>query len=211
MMAEILWLGVLLGAGAAVSVGPIFVTILQEAATRGFSASLRVILGSAVADLILLVPALTFAAVIAVVASAAFWVGLIGTLVLVCLAIQAGREARRLWRGGSAVAAEGWAFWNGLASNLANPLSWTFWLVTGTPSMVHAQHAGGWTGLVLFTITWFVVASGLEAVIAFGIAGSGRRIGSRGQAGFTALSAALFLILAGNLLVQDVLPHVLPA
>jgi hypothetical protein len=77
--------------------------------------------------------------------------------------------------------------------------------------MVHAQHAGGWAGLVLFTATWFVVASGLEAVIALGIAGSGRRIGSRGQAGFTAVSAALFLVLAGSLLAQDVLPHVLRA
>jgi hypothetical protein len=40
-MGEVLWLGVLLGGGAALSVGPIFVTILQEAAARGFGASLR--------------------------------------------------------------------------------------------------------------------------------------------------------------------------
>jgi threonine/homoserine/homoserine lactone efflux protein len=40
----VLWLGMLLGVGAALSVGPIFVVILQQAATSGFPASLRVIL-----------------------------------------------------------------------------------------------------------------------------------------------------------------------
>lgn len=207
-MAEILWLGVLLGVGAALSVGPIFVTIVQEAATRGFPASLRVILGSAVADLILLIPTLAFAGLITLVADGAFWVGLIGAFLLLGLAVQAGRDAHSLWRGGRAVAAGGWAFWKGVVANLTNPLSWTFWLATGTPSMVRAQHLGGWTGLLLFTITLFVVASGTEALIALVIAGSGRRIGPRGQAAFTAVSAVLFVGLAGTLLVRNVLvPH----
>lgn len=204
-MVEILWLGVLLGAGAAVSVGPIFVTILQEAATRGFAAGLRVILGSAVADAILLVPALTFAGLITLVADGALWVGLTGALVLLGLAVQAGRDAHRLWRGGQAVAAQGWAFWKGVVANLTNPLSWTFWLATGTPSMLRALRVGGWAGLALFVITWFVVASGLETMIAVVVAGSGRRIGPRGQAVFTALSAMLFVALAAILLVRNVL------
>jgi threonine/homoserine/homoserine lactone efflux protein len=206
---EILWLGVLLGAGAALAVGPIFVTILQEAATRGFSASLKVIIGSAVADAILLVPALAFAGLITFVADGTFWVGLLGALVLLAFAVQAGRDAHRLWRGGNAVPARGWAFWKGVLANLTNPLSWTFWLATGTPSMLRALHVGGLAGLVLFTVAWFVVASGLEAVIAVVIACSGRGIGSRGQAAFTALSAVLFVALAGTLLVRNVLvPHV---
>lgn len=207
-MAEILWLGVLLGAGAALAVGPIFVTILQEAATRGFSASMKVIIGSAVADAVLLVPALAFAGLITFVVDGAFWVGLIGSLVLLGLAAQAGRDARRLWRGGQSVAAQGWAFWKGVVANLTNPLSWTFWLATGTPSMLRALHVAGWAGLILFTVTWFVVASGLEALIAVVVAVSGRRIGPRGQAAFTALSAVLFVALAGTLLVRNVLaPH----
>ena len=40
----VLWLGMLLGMGAALSVGPIFVVIVQQAATSGFAASFRVIL-----------------------------------------------------------------------------------------------------------------------------------------------------------------------
>ena len=60
-MSEVLWLGMLLGVGAALSVGPIFVVIVQQAATSGFAASFRVILGSATADLVLLLPALAFA------------------------------------------------------------------------------------------------------------------------------------------------------
>ncbi|MCW2947522.1 MAG: hypothetical protein JWR24_4239 [Actinoallomurus sp.] len=204
-MEEIVWLGVLLGAGAALSVGPIFVTILNEAAIRGFGAAFRVILGSATADVILLLPALAFAWMIAAVAQAAFWVALIGAVFFACLAVQALREARRLWREGQSPQARGWAFWKGVTANLANPLTWTFWLATGTPTMMRAQHLAGRTGMAVFTVTWFVVASGLEAVIALAVARSGRRIGRRGQGAFTGLSAVLFAVLAGMMLLRDVI------
>ena len=204
-MGEILWLGVLLGAGAALSVGPIFVTILNEAATRGFSAAFRVILGSATADLILLMPALAFAWVIATVAQAAFWVGLAGAAFFACLAVVAVRDARRLWREGQTSEARGWAFWKGVAANLANPLAWTFWLATGTPTMLRAQHLAGQAGLAVFTVTWFAVASGLEAVIALAVARLGRRIGAHGQGAFTGLSAVLFGTLAAMLLARNVI------
>src|SRR5215217_483684 len=175
----VLWLGMLLGVGAALSVGPIFVVIVQQAATSGFPASLRVILGSATADLVLLV-----------------------------LAWQAARDALALWRGGRQLAPDGrWAFWKGVAGNLANPLTWTFWLATGTPAMLAARRAGGMAGLALFTATWFLVASGLEAVIALAVARSHRLVGSRGQAWFTAVSAVAFLCLAATLVARDVLPR----
>jgi threonine/homoserine/homoserine lactone efflux protein len=202
---EVIWLGVLLGAGAALSVGPIFVTILNEAATRGFGAAFRVILGSATADVALLVPALAFAWVIAAVARASFWVGLVGAAFFLWLAIKAVRDAVRLWRADAIPPAGGWAFWKGVAANLANPLTWTFWLATGTPAMLRAQRLAGPVGLAVFTVTWFVVASGSEAVIALVVARSGRRIGHRGQGVFTALSAALFLGLAGMMLTRSVL------
>lgn len=201
-MLDVLWLGLVLGAGAAVSVGPIFVTILHESATRGFTAGLRVVLGSATADLALLLPALLLSQVIAAVAGASRWVAVAGAVFMTGLAGFALRDASRLWRGPGPAQAGGWAFWKGLLSNLLNPLSWTFWLATGTPTMLAAQHAGGVPGLLLFTIVWFVTASGLEAVIALVVARSGRRIGHRGQAGLSAASAALFLGLAGYLLVQ---------
>ena len=203
-MAEILWLGVLLGAGAALSVGPIFVTILNQAVVRGFGAAFRVILGSAAADVILLLPALAFAWVIAAVAHATFWVGLVGAVVFAFLAVQAVREAWRIWHRGRPVEARGWAFWKGVTANLANPLTWTFWLATGTPTMMRAQQAAGRTGLVVFTVTWFVVASGVEAVIALAVARSGRLVGRRGQGMFTGLSAVLFAVLAGLMLMRDV-------
>jgi threonine/homoserine/homoserine lactone efflux protein len=106
---EVLWLGMLLGVGAALSVGPIFVVIVQQAATSGFGAAVRVILGSATADLVLLVPALAF------------------------------------------------------------------WIVR-------------------------------SAVIALAVARSRRLVGARGQAWFTAVSAAAFLGLALTLVARDVLP-----
>jgi threonine/homoserine/homoserine lactone efflux protein len=205
---EVLWLGMLLGVGAALSVGPIFVVIVQQAATSGFGASFRVILGSATADLVLLVPALAFAWIIRSLERGALWVGTVGALFLLYLAWQAARDARALWREDRQLQVDGrWAFWKGVAGNLANPLTWTFWLATGTPAMLAAQRSAGLAGLVLFTATWFLVASGLEAVIAAAVARSGRRVGSRGQAWFTAVSAVAFLCLAATLVARDVLPR----
>src|SRR5215469_4296792 len=96
VMIQVLWLGALLGAGAALAVGPIFVTILQTAATRGFAAAFRVIIGSATADLILLIPALAFAWIITATVRASFWVGLAGALFFLGLAAVAVRDARRI-------------------------------------------------------------------------------------------------------------------
>jgi threonine/homoserine/homoserine lactone efflux protein len=201
-VAEIIWLGTLLGVGAALSVGPIFVTIVQEAATRGFGSSFRVILGSATADVVLLIPALAFSWLIARMAEASFWVGMVGALCLGYFAIEALRDARRLWvRREVVTSAGGWSFWKGVMGNLANPLTWTFWLATGTPTMLRSYELGGAGGLVLFTLIWFVVASGMEAVIALVIARSRSMIGPRGQAVFTSLSGVMFLGLAGFLLV----------
>src|SRR4029453_1988692 len=98
----VLWLGVLLGVGAALSVGPIFVGIVQQAATSGFGAAWGVVLGSATADLILLVPALAFAWVIRSLERGALWVGAVGALFLLWLAWQAGRGARAPCGGGAA-------------------------------------------------------------------------------------------------------------
>lgn len=204
---EVLWLGILLGIGAALSVGPIFVVIVQQAATSGFAASFRVILGSATADLVLLLPALAFAWIIRSLDRASLWVGTVGAVFLLYLAWQAGRDAVRLWRENRQLLADGrWAFWKGVGGNLANPLTWTFWLATGTPAMLAAQEAGGAAGVVLFTATWFLVASGLEAVIAFAVARSGRMVGARGQAWLTAASAVAFLCFAATLVARDVLP-----
>ena len=204
---EVLWLGTLLGVGAALSVGPIFVVIVQQAATSGFRASFKVILGSATADLVLLAPALAFSWVIRSLERGSLWVGAVGAAFLLWLAWQAVRDALSLWRQGGAPPVDGrWAFWKGVAGNLANPLTWTFWLATGTPAMLAAQRAAGTAGLVVFTATWFLVASGLEAVIALGVARSGRLVGPRGQAGLTAVSAAAFCGLALTLVARDVLP-----
>jgi len=205
---EVVWLGTLLGVGAALSVGPIFVVIVQQAATSGFGAAFRVILGSATADLVLLVPAVAFAWVIRSVERGALWVGAVGAVFLLWLAWQAARDALTLWREDRQLAVDRrWAFWKGVAGNLANPLTWTFWLATGTPAMLAAQRAGGAAGVALFCATWFLVASGLEAVIALAVARSGRLVGARGQAGFTAASALAFVCLAATLVARDVLPR----
>jgi threonine/homoserine/homoserine lactone efflux protein len=207
-MQDALLLGLVFGVGAALAVGPIFVTIIHEAATRGFKSSFEVILGSAVADLILLLPALALSWLIARVSAASAWVGAAGALFFVYLSFAAGRDAWRLWRaaraGGGAEqpAARGWSFWKGVLGNLLNPLTWTFWLATGTPTMLHTYEQAGWAGLAAFTATWFVVASGLEALIALAVVRSRRLVGARGMAIFNGLAAAMFLVLAVGLVAR---------
>jgi len=200
---ESLFLGLMLGIGAAFSVGPIFLTIIQEAATRGFASSFRVILGSATADLLLLIPALMFSWVIAEIAQASFLVGLIGAAFFVYLSYEAARDAHKLWAGrGETVVATGWSFWKGVIGNLANPLSWAFWLATGTPTMLRSYHLAGVWGLGVFTVTWFVVASGLEAVVAWVVVSSGRMVGHRAQALFNGFAAVMFLVLASMIVTR---------
>src|SRR5689334_14316700 len=136
-MRDALLLGLIFGLGAAVAVGPIFVTIIYEAATRGFMSSFKVILGSAVADLLLLVPALALSWLIARVDAASAWVGVAGALFFVYLGVGAGRDAWRLWHGAAKPTAQaGWSFWKGVLGNLLNPLTWSFGLATGTPTML---------------------------------------------------------------------------
>lgn len=202
-MREIIFLASMLGIGAALAVGPIFVTIIQEAATRGFAASLRVILGSAVADLVVLIPALGFGWLIARIAEATVLVSLIGAAFFLYLGWEAARDARRMWIGKAGfITPSGWAFWKGVVGNLANPLTWSFWLLSGTPTMLRAYHIAGGTGLVVFTAIWFAVASGLEAIIALIVVRTGHLVGPRGQALFNGLAAAMFWLLATSLLLQ---------
>ena len=67
--------------GAALSVGPIFVVIVQQAATSGFGPPCGSS-GSATADLVLLVPALAFAWIIRSLERGALWGGAVGALFL---------------------------------------------------------------------------------------------------------------------------------
>src|SRR5579859_1844067 len=113
-MRDVFLPGVLLGISAAFAVGPIFVTIIHEAATRGWMASFRVILGSATADLLLVAPALLMSWLIASISSAAYWISCGGAGLLIVLGIGAGRDAWRLWHGHAMPPpAAGWSFWKG--------------------------------------------------------------------------------------------------
>ena len=92
----------------------------------------------------------------------------------------------------------------GVTANLVNPLTWMFWLGTGTPMITRAQHLDGPAGAILFILIWFTTASGLEAIIAFAVARAHRGIGNRGQSAFTWLSAFFFAALAVIMLVRNI-------
>lgn len=206
-MTEALWLGVVFGIGAALSIGPVSITILHEAIARGFGAALKVILGSAVADIVLIVPALAASWILARVDAAAGVVAVIGAVYFAYLSVEAGRGSWRLWRGEAPKAEphmEGLAFWKGALGNLLNPLSWAFWLATGTPTMLRAHAAAAWPGLALFTVTWFVVAMAVEAVLAGVAAGTRRALSAHHLAVLNAASCALFALIAASLILRPV-------
>lgn len=200
-MTEALAFGVLFGVGAALSVGPIFVTIIHESITRGFGSGLRVILGSATADIILVLPALVATWLIAGAETLSLLIGTVGAAYFLYLACIAARESRRLWRGGSIAIQTNpaWTYARGILSNLLNPLSWAFWLATGTPTMLRVDRAAGWPGLVAFTVTWFGVAMLVEAAIALLVAQSRKALNARTLALVQAGSAATFTIVAVTL------------
>ena len=200
-MTEALALGVLFGVGAGLAVGPIFITIVHESLTRGIGAGLRVILGSAVADVILMLPALAATWLIARVDALSVLVALAGGAYFIYLAIQAVRESRRLWRNAavSTTRAAGWAFAKGVVGNLLNPLTWTFWLATGTPTMLRVYRGASWPGLIAFTATWFIVAMAIETLVAAAVAQTRRVMSHRALAGVQAVSAVTFFAVAATL------------
>jgi threonine/homoserine/homoserine lactone efflux protein len=196
-------LGVALGIGAALSVGPVFLTIIHESVTHGFGAGVRVIVGSAVADVLLLIPALAASWLIALVDAASLVVALVGAAYFVFLSLTAIRESRRLWFGGKiATGTGGWPFAKGALGNLLNPLSWAFWLATGTPTMLHVYRAADWAGLTAFTCVWFGVAMAVEGVVAASVAQTRKLVGGRHLAALQAAAALTFLVAAGVLLFR---------
>jgi threonine/homoserine/homoserine lactone efflux protein len=210
-MAEALWLGIALGIGQALAVGPVFLAIVQQSVARGVGSGCRVILGATACDVLLLLPALLFAGALGRNGSLAPWLGGLGALCFVYLGQAAGRDAHRLWRGGGPRSGRALGpFWQGLVGSLANPLAWTVWVAAVAPAILHVQQVGGVTGLVLFLVAWFGATAGAELLIALASARGAKLVGARGQACVCAVAALLFFGLAGQL-VANSLPHFLAA
>lgn len=206
-MNEFLWLGILLGAGEALAIGPVFVSIVQEAAARGFGASWRVILGATAVDATLLLPALLFAEAFGLPQGIAPWLGVPGAFGFLYLAFAALRDARRLWRGtdqygGPAVR----SFWKGVVSTIANPLAWTLWIATDVPTLLRAQQQGGLSGAVTFVTAWFGAAVLVEVAVALAAARGGGMLGARGQASLSAVAGLTFLVLAVGVALTSLPP-----
>jgi threonine/homoserine/homoserine lactone efflux protein len=199
---EAVALGVVFGVGAAISVGPIFVTIVHESITRGFGAGLQVIFGSAVGDVLLLVPALAASWLITRVDAASPFVALAGGAYFVFLSAMAARASWRFWRRGgvSPTTEKGWSFAKGLFGNLLNPLSWGFWLATGTPTMLYVYRLADWSGVAAFTGVWFGVAMAVEGLVAAVVAQTRKLVGRRTLAVLQAAAALTFLVTAAVLL-----------
>lgn len=207
-MLELAWLGIALGASAALAIGPIFAAIVHESIARGFGAGLRVSLGATIVDLALLLPALLFAQALDLLVNAAFWLGLLGALVFLHRSGVAFRDAHRLWRAaGEGARSVSSSFYLGVVGNLTNPLTWGFWLATGIPALLRARQIGAWGGVLLLVVIWFSTALILEVILALLVTRTGRALGRRGQACCSVGVALLFLALAGTLFARNILPY----
>jgi threonine/homoserine/homoserine lactone efflux protein len=205
-MTGLLWLGIALGVGQALAVGPVFLAIVQQATARGVGAGCRVVLGTTIWDVVLLLPALIFAGAVAELGGVIPWLGALGALCFLYLGQAAGRDARHLWRGGGPRTGGSLGpFWQGLVSTLANPLAWTIWLAGVAPALMHARRDGGTGGLILFVVAWFAAAVAVQVAVAFVAARGASLIGARGQACVSGVAALLFFGLAGQL-VASALP-----
>ena len=204
-MTDVVVLGVVFGVGAALSVGPIFLTIVYDSVTHGFAAGARVILGSAAGDILLLIPALGASWLFAQVDSASAVLALAGAAYFIVLGVMAARRGHRLWNASGATVLgppDAWSFARGLLGNVLNPLSWAFWLATGTPTMLHAYRVAAWGGLMTFTLVWFSVAMAVECAIALGIAQTRKLLTSRALALLQSAAAVTFLMTAALLLLR---------
>jgi threonine/homoserine/homoserine lactone efflux protein len=210
-MAEVLWLGFALGVGQALAVGPIFLAIVQQATAHGVGAASRVIVGATACNCLLLLPALLFAGAIGAVGGTAPWLGALGALCFVYLGQAAGRDARRLWRGGGPRNGRTVGpFWQGLVGSLANPLAWTLRLAVMVPALLHSQQVQGYAGLLLFVVAWCASLIGIELLVAVTSARAAKLLGARGLACISAAAALLFIGLAGQLVATS-LSHFLAA
>jgi threonine/homoserine/homoserine lactone efflux protein len=210
-MAELLWLGIALGVGQALAVGPVFLAIVQQSTARGVGAGYRVVLGAITCKVLLLPPVLLFAGGIGGIIGVAPWLGGLGAGCFAYLGQASGRDAYRLWRGGGPRANGALApFWQGLVGSLANPLAWTLWVAAVAPALLHAQQVGGHGGLLLFVAAWFAAVAAVELAVSLAAARGARLIGARGQAFVSAVAALLFFGLAVRL-VAGALPQLLAA
>lgn len=202
-MNEVLWLGILFGLGASLSIGPVFVLMVEESVVRGFKSGFQVIIGSAVADIIMLIPALLASWFLTRVSSASFFIGFVGASYFIYLGICSIRDARRIFivkQPATYSAAR--SLWKGMIGNVINPATWTFWIVTGTPTMLRAYETSGLLGFVCFMLAWFLTASGIETLISYTVSKTKKRIGARGLSGFMIVSAITFFGIA-TLLIKD--------
>ena len=208
-MIEVTLLGLALGAGEALAIGPLFIAIIHEAAARGFRAGWAVILGATATDAIFLPLLLLGAGILAATPGLLPWLSMVGVAGLLYLGIAAGRDARRLWRGiPHPVTGVARSFRRGILVTLTSPLGWVLWLGADLPALMHSREVGGLGGLALFVVAWFGASVALEAALAFGAARTGRALGGQGRACLSAGSAGIYFVLAATTLATTILARV---
>ena len=179
--------------------------MVEESVIRGFKSGFQVIVGSAVADLIMLIPALLASWFLTRVSSASFFIGLVGASYFIYLGVCSLKDARRMLTVRQpATYNTARALWKGMIGNVMNPATWTFWIATGTPTILRAYETSGLLGFVCFMLAWFITASGIETLIAYTASKTKTRIGARGLSGFMVISAMMFFGIA-TLLIKNII------
>jgi threonine/homoserine/homoserine lactone efflux protein len=159
-------LGLSMGLSAGVSPGPLLALVVTASLRSGLSGGLRVALAPMITDVPIIALAVLFAGYLS--SEALRWVGTVGAVVVVWLAIETLRAARHAEL--PDVAAERAdpkrELWRGVVVNALNPHPYLFWGTIGAPALVTSWRGSPWYALA-FVLPFYALLLGSKILVAW--------------------------------------------
>ncbi len=189
--------GFVLGLGAGLAPGPMLALVIAESLRGGYPAGARVAVVPLITDAPIILAVLALAGFIARYPAGLAGLAWLGAAVLLHLAADTWRGARRPPgpQAGAAVALR-----RGLLVNLLNPHPWLFWLTVGVPLLAGARQ--GAAGVALFLVAFYVALVGSKLVLAGLVARAGGALDARAWR-WIMRALALALVAVAVLLARD--------
>lgn len=165
-MLSYLGLGLSMGLSAGMSPGPLSALVVTASLRSGLTGGLRVALAPLLTD----VPIILLAVLLVdrLPTAALRWVGTVGGLVLVWMAVETMRSARRssLPSGAGSESDPRHELWRGVVVNATNPHPYLFWATIGAPILVRGWRTSPWLALA-FLLPFYGLLVGSKVVVAW--------------------------------------------
>jgi threonine/homoserine/homoserine lactone efflux protein len=165
--------GISLGFAAGISPGPLLTLVITRTLERGLGAGLRVAVAPLLTDLLIIVVAVAFFAVLPPLLESILTVA--GAIFVLYLAWEILRDARhaQLTTAAPAAGAASADLWRGMLVNFLSPHPWLFWIGVAAPLLTSAWQTSTWAALG-FLAGFYALLVGSKVLVALGVA-SGRR------------------------------------